>query len=51
MPWPTPDLAKRGATVAADYNWVVIDTGGECDVVVGQALMVTDETPSPWHGR
>lgn len=47
VPWPTPDLAKRVTQVAKDYDSVVIDTGGESDVILGQALMVSDELVIP----
>jgi chromosome partitioning protein len=47
IPWHGPDLARRVAQIAADYEHVVIDTGGESDAVLGQALMVTDQLIIP----
>ena len=47
VPWPTHDLAKRVTQISGDFDSVVIDTGGESDVILGQALMVTDELVIP----
>lgn len=47
IPWHGADLARRVQTVAGDYAHVVIDTGGESDVVLSQALLVTDELIVP----
>lgn len=47
IPWHGPDLARRVAGVVDDYDHLVIDTGGENDVILGQALTVTDELVIP----
>lgn len=47
IPWSGPDLARRVRDVADDYAHVVIDTGGESDSVLSQALLVTDELVVP----
>lgn len=47
IPWHGPDLARRVRDVAADYAHVVIDTGGENDTILSQALLVTDELLVP----
>jgi chromosome partitioning protein len=47
IPWATPDLARRVARVAGDYDHVVIDTGGESDTLLGAALMVTERLVVP----
>lgn len=52
IPWSTRDLARRVRDVAADYEHIVIDTAPQHDVIMRQALMVTDHlvvpvTPSP----
>ncbi|MGL5830318.1 MAG: AAA family ATPase [Angustibacter sp.] len=47
IPWHGPDLARRISGVANDFEHVVIDTGGESDAVLGQALMVTDQLIIP----
>lgn len=41
--WHGADLARRVNAVAADYDHVIIDTGGENDAILAQALMATDE--------
>lgn len=47
IPWHGEDLARRVKAVATDYDHVVIDTGGEDDVILSQALLVTDELIVP----
>ena len=47
IPWSGPDLAQRVRQVADDYAHVVIDTGGENDVILSAALMATDELIVP----
>lgn len=47
VPWPVSDLAKKVSQVANDYDSVIIDTGGESDVLLSQALLVTDELVVP----
>jgi len=47
VPWAGKDLADRVKRVAGDYAHVVIDTGGEDDTVLSQALLVTDELLVP----
>lgn len=47
IPWAGADLARRVKDVAGDYAHVVIDTGGENDEILGQALLVTDELVVP----
>jgi chromosome partitioning protein len=47
IPWHGTDLARRVKTVAADYDHLVIDTGGENDVLLSEALLVTDELLVP----
>ncbi len=52
VPWPQADLGRRVRAVEADYDHVLIDTGGEDDTILSAALMVTDEliipvAPSP----
>lgn len=47
IPWSGPDLARRIRDVAADYAHLVVDTGGENDVVLGQALLATEELIVP----
>lgn len=47
IPWAGADLARRVRDVADDYAHVVIDTGGENDEILGQALLVTDELVVP----
>jgi len=47
IPWHGPDLARRVRDVANDYAHVVIDTGGENDAILSQALLVTDELLVP----
>lgn len=47
IPWSGSDLARRVKDVADDYAHVVIDTGGENDEILGQALLVTDELVVP----
>lgn len=47
IPWHGPDLARRIRDVADDYAHVVIDTGGENDTLLSQALLVTDELVVP----
>lgn len=56
IPWATRDLAKRVSQVSADYEHIVIDTGPQNEVILRQALMVTDHfvvpvTPSPMEIR
>ena len=43
LPWHGADLARRIREVADDYAHVVVDTGGENDVILSQALLVTAE--------
>lgn len=45
--WAGPDLARRVKAVADDYTHLIIDTGGENDAILSQALMVTDELIMP----
>lgn len=48
--WPTRDLARRVAQVAADYSHIVIDTGrapGDDDPVLRQAMMAADTVLIP----
>jgi chromosome partitioning protein len=47
IPWALTDLAKRVSSIANDYDHVVIDTGGENDVILSQALLVTDQLLAP----
>ena len=47
IPWAGPDLARRVKDVANDYAHIVIDTGGENDEILGQALLVTEELVVP----
>lgn len=47
IPWHGADLARRVKAVAADYAHLVIDTGGENDVLLSEALLVTDELLVP----
>lgn len=47
IPWSGRDLARRVRDIADDYAHIVIDTGGENDEILGQALMVTDELIIP----
>lgn len=47
IPWAGADLARRVKDIAGDYAHVVIDTGGESDEILGQALLVTDELVVP----
>lgn len=47
IPWAGPDLARRVRDVADDYAHIVIDTGGESDTILSQALLVTDELIVP----
>lgn len=47
IPWAGPDLARRIRDVSGDYAHIVVDTGGENDEILGQALMVTDELLVP----
>lgn len=47
IPWHGPDLARRVRDVARDYVHLVIDTGGESDAVLSQALLATDELVVP----
>jgi len=47
IPWAGPDLARRIRDVSGDYVHIVVDTGGENDEILGQALMVTDELLVP----
>ncbi|GAA2842439.1 ParA family partition ATPase [Kribbella solani] len=56
IPWSTRDLARRVKDVAADYAHIVIDTAPQHDVIMRQALLVTDHlivpvTPSPMELR
>lgn len=47
IPWSGPDLARRIRDVSGDYVHIVVDTGGENDEILGQALMVTEELLVP----
>jgi chromosome partitioning protein len=47
IPWSGNDLARRIRDVADDYAHVIVDTGGENDVILSQALMATDELIVP----
>lgn len=47
IPWHGADLARRVRDVRDDYAHVVIDTGGEDDVVLSQALLATDHLIVP----
>lgn len=47
IPWSGPDLARRIRDVSGDFVHIVVDTGGENDEILGQALMVTDELLVP----
>jgi len=47
IPWSGPDLARRIKGIADDYDHVVIDTGGENDAILSEALLVTDELLVP----
>lgn len=47
IPWAGPDLARRIRDVSGDFVHIVVDTGGESDEILGQALMVTDELLVP----
>lgn len=56
IPWSTRDLSRRVKEVAADYDHIVIDTAPQHDVIMRQALLVTDHlivpvTPSPLELR
>ncbi|WP_322755991.1 ParA family protein [Frankia sp. Cas3] len=47
VPWAVPDLGRRVAAVAGDYDHIVIDTGPERGDLLRQALMVTDDLLVP----
>lgn len=47
IPWAVEDLARRVKDVAADYDHIVIDTGPEQEVIIRQAMTVTDELVVP----
>lgn len=47
IPWQGRDLARRITSVADDYAHVVVDTGGEDDTTLSQALLATDELIVP----
>jgi chromosome partitioning protein len=47
IPWATRDLARRVRDVAGDYDHVVIDTAPGHDVIMRQALLVTDHLVVP----
>lgn len=47
IPWSGADLAKRVKSVAGDYDHIVIDTPGQRDDLLRQAVMVVDELIVP----
>lgn len=47
IPWATADLAKRIKAVASDYAHVVIDTPGQRDDLLRQAVLVADQLIVP----
>jgi chromosome partitioning protein len=47
IPWSGKDLARRIRAVADDYDHVLVDTGGENDEILSQALLVTDDLIVP----
>ncbi len=47
IPWAVDDLAKRVRAVAGDYRHVIIDTGGDDEERLAQALLVTDHLIVP----
>jgi chromosome partitioning protein len=47
VPWSGRDLGARVQRVLNDYAHIVIDTGGENDAILSQALYVTDELIVP----
>lgn len=47
IPWHGADLARRIKAVSVDYTHLVIDTGGENDMLLSEALLVTDELLVP----
>ncbi|MEQ7008456.1 ParA family protein [Actinopolymorpha sp. B17G11] len=47
VPWPVSDLAKKVSAIAGDFDSIIIDTGGESDTLLAQALLVTDELVIP----
>jgi chromosome partitioning protein len=44
---PTPDLGRQVTAMSGDYDAVVIDTGGESDVLLSAALMVSEHLVVP----
>jgi len=47
IPWADDQLGRRVKAVAADYEHVVIDTGGENDSLLAQAMTVCGELLIP----
>lgn len=47
IPWATSDLAKRVQAIAGDYAHVVIDTPGQRDDLLRQAVLVADQLIVP----
>lgn len=47
IPWAVDDLAKRVKAVQGDYRHIIIDTGGDDEERLAQALLVTDHLIVP----
>lgn len=47
QPWSTPDLARKVRGVSADFDHIVVDTGGETTRLFDEALKVTQNLIIP----
>lgn len=47
QPWSTPDLGRKLRTVLADFDHVVVDTGGETTRLFEEAIKVTQNLIIP----